>query len=107
MPQISMTLSARILLATLGIIAMTMVAGFALYSALTSKANDDHAVEQARTIAVTLGDSPGVAEALDAADPHHLLPDLGERVRRDAAAAYGVIIDRSGIRHSHPNPALI
>lgn len=107
MPKISMTLAARILLATLGIIAMTMLVGLGLYSTLTSKANDDHAMEQARSIAVTLGNAPGVAEAVEARDPQHLLPGLGERVRRDSAASYVVIIDRSGVRYSHPNPALI
>jgi two-component system, CitB family, sensor kinase len=107
MPQMSRTLAARILLATLGIIAMTMLAGLALYSTLTSKANDDQAVEQARSIAVTLGNAPGVADAVDAGDPLHLLPGLGERVRHDSAASYVVIIDRSGVRYSHPNPALI
>src|SRR5580765_8318227 len=86
MPQKSMTLSARILLATLGIIAMTMLAGLALYSTLTSKADDDQAVEQGRSIAVTLGNAPGVAAAVDAGDPQHILPGLGERVRHDSGA---------------------
>lgn len=107
MPKTGMTLSARILLAVLGIITMTMLAGLGLYSTLTSKANDDHATEQARSIAVTLGNAPGVAEAVETGDPAHLLPGLGERVRREAAASYVVIIDRSGVRYSHPNPALI
>jgi two-component system, CitB family, sensor kinase len=107
MPKTGMTLSARILLATLGIIAMTMLVGLALYSTLTSKANDDQAIEQARSIAVALGNAPGVAEAVDSGDPQHILPGLGERVRHDSAASYVVIIDRSGVRYSHPNPALI
>lgn len=106
-PKMGMSLSARILFATLGIIAMTMLVGLGLYSTLTSRANDEQASEQARSIAVALGDAPGVAEALDAGDPHHRLPGLGERVRHDAAASYVVIIDRSGVRYSHPNPALI
>ena len=107
MSKPSMTLSARILFAMLGIIAVTMLVGLALYSTLTSKTNDDHAVEQARSIAVALGDAPGVADAVEKGDPQHLLPDLGERVRRDSAASYVVIIDRTGVRYSHPNPALI
>ena len=107
MPKMGMTLAARILLATLGIITMTMLVGLGLYSTLTSKANDDQAIEQARSIAVALGNAPGVAEAVDAGDPGHLLPGLGERVRHDAGASYVVIIDRSGVRYSHPNRALI
>ncbi len=107
MPQKRMSLSARILLATLGIIAMTMLAGLALYTTLTSKADDDQAVEQARSIAVTLGNAPGVAAAVDTGDPQHILPSLGERVRHDVAASYVVIIDRYGVRYSHPTQALI
>jgi two-component system CitB family sensor kinase len=105
--HMNMTLSRRILLATLGIIATTMLVGLALYSTLTSKANDEQAIEQARSIAVILGNAPGVADAVEAGDPRHLLPGLGERVRQDSGASYVVIIDRSGIRYSHPNPALI
>jgi two-component system CitB family sensor kinase len=102
-----MTLAARILLAVLGIIAMTMLAGLGLYSSLAGKASDEQAVQQARSIAVTLGNDPGVASALAAGDPGNVLPTLGERIRRDAQASYVVIIDRTGIRHSHPNPALV
>lgn len=107
MQRRSMTLSARILLATLGIIVVTMLVGLALYSRLTSVANDKQATEQARSIAVALGNAPGLADMVVAGDPQHLLPALGERVRRDTAASYVVIIDGSGLRYSHPNPALI
>src|SRR6478752_853381 len=101
------TLSARILVAVLGIVTVTMLVGLALYTTLARRADDDQAVEQARSIAVTLGNAPGVASAVEAGDPQNMLPGLGERIRRDTAASYVVIIDRSGVRHSHPNPALI
>lgn len=107
MAQMSRTLSARILVAVLGIVTVTMLVGLALYSTLASKATDDQAVEQARSIAVTLGNAPGLASALEAGDPQNILPGLGERIRGDSAASYVVIIDRSGVRYSHPNPALI
>lgn len=107
MPRSSMTLAARILLAVLGIIVMTMLAGLGLYSSLAGKANDEQAVQQARSIAVTLGNDPGVAAALAAGDPGNVLPAIGERIRRDAQASYVVIIDRNGLRYSHPNPALV
>ena len=107
MTKMGRTLSARILVAVLGIVTVTMLVGVGLSSTLASKANDDQAMEQARSIAVTLGDAPGLASALEAGDPQNILPGLGERIRRDSAASYVVIIDRSGVRHSHPNPALI
>ena len=52
------TLSARILVAVLGIVTVTMLVGLALYTTLARRANDDQAVEQARSIAVTLGQRP-------------------------------------------------
>ncbi len=107
MSSFGRSVAARILVAVLGIVTGTMLVGLALYSTLASKANDDQAIEQARSIAVTLGNAPGVASAVEAGDPQHLLPGLGERIRADSAASYVVIIDRSGQRYSHPNPALI
>ncbi len=107
MSSLGRTLAARILVAVLGIVTVTMLVGLGLYTTLASKANEDQTVEQARSIAVTLGSAPGVASAVEAGDPQNMLPALGERIRRDSAASYVVIIDRSGVRHSHPNPALI
>ena len=107
MPSMARTLASRILVAVLGIVAVTMLVGLALYSTLASRAADDQAVQQARSIAVTLGNAPGVAEAVESGDPQHILAALGERVRSDSGASYVVLIDRLGTRYSHPNPALI
>ncbi|EWS99958.1 histidine kinase [Intrasporangium oryzae NRRL B-24470] len=100
-------MAARILLAVLGIVVVTLAVGFALFARLTSQTADNRAIEQATGIAVTLGRVPQVAQALEGGDPGHLLPRLGEQVRADTGASYVVIIDRTGVRWSHPNPALI
>lgn len=107
MPRLGRTLAARILLAVLGIVVVTLAVGFALFARLTSQTLDAHATEQASGIAVALGRVPQVAQQLESGDPGHALARLGEQVRAATGASYVVIIDRSGTRHSHPNPALI
>lgn len=107
MPRQGRTLASRILVAVLGIIGFTTALGFALYSARTSQMTDQQAVQQARSIAATVGNVPEVATAVVDGDPHNVLAGLGEAIRRDSGASYVVIIDAAGVRHSHPNPALI
>src|SRR6478735_10680420 len=107
MPRLGRTLAARILLAVLGIVVVTLAVGFALFARLTSQTADAHAIEQASGIAVTLGRVPQVAREVVDGDPSHVLPALGSQVRASTGASYVVIIDRTGLRYSHPNPALI
>src|SRR5690348_10529698 len=107
MPRLGRTLAARILVGVLGIVVVTLAVGFAMFTRLTSQNADAHAIEQVSSIAMTLGRDPAVARAVQDGDPGRILPRLGEQVREDTKASYVVIIDRSGIRHSHPNPALI
>ena len=107
MPSLGRTLAARILLAVLGIVVVTLAVGFALFARLTSQTADTRAIEQASGIAVTLGRVPQVAQQVVAGDPSHVLPALGAQVRAATGASYVVIIDRTGLRYSHPNPALI
>jgi two-component system CitB family sensor kinase len=107
MPRLGRTLAARVLVAVLGIVVVTLAVGFALFTRLTSQTADAHATELAAAIATTLGRSPDVATALEDGDPGNTLPQRAEAVRARTNASYVVIIDRLGIRHSHPNPALI
>ena len=108
MPRLGRTLAARILLAVLGIVVVTLAVGFALFARLTSQTADAQAIEQASGIAVTLGRGAAgrPARSWTATRPS-VLPALGSQVRASTGASYVVIIDRTGLRYSHPNPALI
>ncbi|MGN6754524.1 MAG: ATP-binding protein [Intrasporangium sp.] len=101
------TLAARILAAMLLIVVATMAIGFGFYAHLAGRAEDEHAMEQATDVAVTLGRTPEVATAIEAGDPQHILPGLATRVRQATQASYVVFVDRTGLRYSHPNPNLI
>ncbi|MFM6848789.1 MAG: ATP-binding protein [Terrabacter sp.] len=107
MPRLGRTLASRILFAVLGIVVVTMAVGFGFYTRLAGQAADAHATDQATSVAVTVGQVPAVAAAVQSGDPSHLLPRLAERIRAASGASYVVIIDKDGVRYSHPNPALI
>lgn len=107
MPRLGRTLAARILVGVLGIVVVTLAVGFAMFTRLTSQNADAHAIEEVSSIASTVGRDPDVARAVQDGDPRQILPFLAEKVREDTKASYVVIIDRNGVRHSHPNPALI
>ncbi len=107
MPRFGKTLASRILIAVLGIIAVTMAVGFLLVSRATQQLTDTQTIDQAKSIALTVADVPEVPGEVTARDPQRRLPALAERLRRNFNAAYIVIIDASGTRYSHPNPALI
>ena len=101
------TLAARILVAVLGIVTLTVVIGAVLFGTLASHDNDALATARARSVAASVGAAPGVAEQVLARDPDHVLASTAERIRRTSDAAYVVIIGADGTRYSHPNPDLI
>jgi two-component system CitB family sensor kinase len=107
MPRLGRTLAARILAAVLTIVVITLALGFALFTRIATRNADAHAAEQASAIAITLGRSPDVAAALERGDPGRTLAKLAADVRARTKASYVVIIDRNGVRYSHPNPAMI
>ncbi len=107
MPRFPRTLAARILVAILGIIVVTMGVGAVLVSWDAEKRADLETLTEATSIAQTVADVPDVPADLATGDPTARLPALAERLRRNFGAAYVVIIDARGKRYSHPNPALI
>ena len=102
-------LSNRILASVVVIVGASTLVGFVLVT-LNQRSGLEHQYQQrALAIAQTFAANPAVREALarrDRAD-RRLIQSLAERVRHDTGATYIVVIDRSGIRYSHPDPALI
>ena len=103
----STTLASRILLAVLGIVAVTMAMGFGFYASLARSTADTNARVRASDIAAAVGDMSDVSTALASGDPHGVIRGVADKVVKDTGAAYVVVIDANGIRYSHPNPALI
>jgi len=100
-------LASQILLAVLAILLATVVIGGVLDVQLTRQSLDQQYEQRARVAAVAVADMPQLAQALTTRDPAHTIQPLATQIARSTGAAYVVVTDRSGIRYSHPNPALI
>lgn len=103
----SRPLASQILVAVLGILVATVAAGALLYVKLTGQTLDTQYGQRALGIATTVAQMPTVRDALVTGDPDHTIQTMAEQVRQTTGAAYVVVTDRSGLRYSHPNPALI
>ncbi|WP_405863908.1 ATP-binding protein [Streptomyces sp. NBC_00005] len=100
-------LSARILANQLAILALTGVIGFVLF-AFAQRGEIDRAYEQrALDIAQTTAAEPQIQQAVEYGGGGDVVQTVAERIRKASGASYVVVIDLHGIRHSHPDPALI
>ncbi|MFE2065200.1 ATP-binding protein [Streptomyces sp. NPDC059467] len=100
-------LSARILANQLVILALTGLIGFVLF-AFAQRGEIDRAYEQrALDIAQTTAADPQIRQAMQYGGGGHVVQTVAQRIRRASGASYVVVLDLRGIRHSHPDPALI
>jgi len=102
-------LSSRILASVVAILLASTLVGFALVT-LRQRAELEHEYQQrALAVAQTFAATPSIRQALarrSAAD-RRLIQSLAQQVRHLTGATYIVVIDRNGVRYSHPNPVLI
>jgi two-component system CitB family sensor kinase len=96
------------LFALQAVLVAVVLAGFttAVYVQL-GQATDDATTKEMLGIARTMADAPEVREAVLAPDPSAVLQPLAERVRADTATDFVVVMDPTGRRWTHPNPAQI
>jgi len=102
-------LSSRILASVVVILIASTLVGFALVT-LYQRSTLEHQYQQrALAIAQTFAAMPSIREAMARRDPadRRLIQSLAEQVTNETGATYIVVIDRNGIRYSHPHPALI
>jgi two-component system CitB family sensor kinase len=100
-------LSARILANQLVILTLTGAIGFVLF-AFAQRSEIDRAYEQrALDIAQTTAAEPQIRQAVAHGGGDGIVQTVAERIRKASGASYVVVIDLHGIRHSHPDPALI
>lgn len=91
------------------ILIVTMCIGFGLYVRLTSAQLDRQYQLRALSIAQSVAGMPLVREALLAEDisPHSAVQALAMNVMHTTGANFVVVINTSGVRLTHPIPALI
>ncbi len=102
-------LSSRILASVGAILVATTLIGFGLNAISRRHELEREYQNRALAIAQTFAATPSIREGLyrhDAAD-RRLIQSLAQQVRRETGASYVVVIDRHGIRYSHPDPSLI
>ena len=101
------SLASRILSLQLGIILVALIVG-----GITSYWNahgrlDDEYGHRALAIAQSVASTPTVRDALSGAAPRSAVQPVAEAVRTSTGANFVVVMDRAGVRLSHPNRALI
>jgi two-component system, CitB family, sensor kinase len=102
-------LSTRILASVVAILLASTLVGFVLVT-LSQRSELEHDYQhRALAVAQTFAASPSIRQALARRSPadRRLIQSLAEQVRRATEATYIVVIDRNGVRYSHPNSALI
>ena len=101
------TLATEILLGQLIVLVLTVAVGFGFYTRSLRHRLDRQYEQRALAIAQATAAMPALQQALAAGDPGQVIPGLADQVRTRTGASYVVVIDRQGVRHSHPIPALI
>jgi two-component system CitB family sensor kinase len=99
-------MSAVITRYVLAILVVTMLLGFGLYSQVTRNILDKHTERLALVVAQSVAANQSVRSEMATGDKAGAVQRTAERIRAATGAAYVVVIDRAGVRHSHPNPAL-
>ncbi|MHB8588286.1 MAG: sensor histidine kinase [Candidatus Dormibacteraceae bacterium] len=102
-----LTLASQIFLLQLGVLAIAAVAGVATSVWVAWQQIDSRYTQRALAIAEAVAATPAVSEAMLAPDPPQVLQPLATSVQRATHATFVVILNRQGVRYSHPDPTLI
>jgi len=101
------SIASWLLWSVVGVLICTSAVGGVLEIRQTSAGLDQQFQARARVAASAIADMAEVRQALQSPDPRTILQPLANHLQRDVGSAYVVITDRTGLRYSHPNPALI
>jgi two-component system CitB family sensor kinase len=100
------TLSAQLLAGHVVVLLIAGAVGFGLWAHALRGRLDAQYEQRALAVASATATVPQIITALTDRNPVGI-QTLAERIRTATGASYVVVIDRSGVRYSHPNPALI
>jgi two-component system, CitB family, sensor kinase len=102
-----LTLTSEFLVLQLAIILAALIVGL-VSSWLVARARvDDEYGHRALAIAQSVASFPTVIGALNGTAPTGPVEQVAESVRHASGATFVVVMNREGVRLSHPNPALI
>ncbi|MGW1077112.1 sensor histidine kinase [Streptomyces sp. NPDC002537] len=87
------------------VLVAVVVAGCAAFAYLADRGQAEEAARrQVTAAAAAVAASPAVRDAVRSADPAAALQPYAERVRHDTGVDFVTIMDRDGIRWTHPDP---
>ncbi|MFD0024565.1 ATP-binding protein [Streptomyces sp. NPDC058382] len=86
------------------VLVAAVVAGCAFFAYVSGSAQArETAARQARSVALSVADSPSVREAIRTPDPSAVLQPYAEAARRDTGVAFITIMDPHRVRWTHPH----
>jgi two-component system CitB family sensor kinase len=102
-------LSSQIFVAQLVILTATVAVGFALFARAERGRLDSEYESRAAAIAETVAGVPEIRACMAVERPGcaDVIQGFASETRHQTLASYVVVIDMNGVRHSHPNRALI
>jgi len=89
------------------IVVVAALLGFLMTFNVAHHVQNQEYLSRALTLAKSISVMPDVISLAQIDDPDHKLVDLAHVITERTGASYIVITDKTGIRLSHPNPALI
>ena len=101
------SLANQMLLLQIAVVALAVAAATGLAWLDARRDSVESARQRALGVAETFAHSPDVLAALHARNPPAILQPMAESVRRATGVDFVVVMNRNGVRYSHPNPSLI
>jgi two-component system, CitB family, sensor kinase len=99
-----MRFARQVLLLQIGLVALVAGVGFALVGWLLNQNLTDQYGQRALAVARAVAADPVIGDAVQQADPRHVVQARAESARLATDALFVVVTDRNGIRYAHPNP---
>ncbi|WP_133907302.1 ATP-binding protein [Actinophytocola oryzae] len=101
------SLARQLLVLQVIIVGFLVVAGAALAYLDVADRTEDSTRDEVVAVALTIADSPAVVDAVEATDPSAILQPFTNRVLHDTGIDFVTIMDPTGKRYTHPDPARI
>lgn len=101
------SLARQLLVLQVIIVGFLVAAGAVLAYLDVADRTEDSTRDEVVSVALTIADSPAVVDAVEAANPSAILQPFTNRVLRDTRIDFITIMDPTGRRFTHPDPARI
>ena len=100
-------IAARVLVAQLALVVLLVAAGIIATVLLARRGAAESARREVLSVAAAIAATPTVRDGLSAREPSKVLQPFAEAARVASGADFIVVMSRTGIRYTHPNPARI